>query len=31
MEILLFNIAGTLTTLVGYWAVVFWHDLSRNS
>ena len=31
MEILLLNIAGTLATLVGYLAMVFWHDVSRDS
>jgi len=31
MEFLLLNLAGTLATLVGYLAVVFWHDVSRDS
>jgi hypothetical protein len=31
MEFLLLNLAGTLATLVGYLAIVFWHDVSRDS
>jgi hypothetical protein len=31
MEILVLNIAGTLATLVSYWAIVFWQDFSRHS
>jgi hypothetical protein len=31
MEFLLLNIAATLATLVGYLAIVFWHDVSRDS
>lgn len=31
MEFLVLNIAGTLATLVSYLAVVFWHDVSRDS
>jgi hypothetical protein len=31
MEILFLNIAGTLATLTGYLAIVFWHDVSGDS
>jgi hypothetical protein len=31
MEFLLLNLAGTLATLVGYLAIVFWHDVSGDS
>ena len=31
MEFLLLDIGATLAALVGYLAIVFWHDVSRDS
>jgi hypothetical protein len=31
MEFLIFDIGATVATLLGYVAVVFWHDVTRGS
>jgi hypothetical protein len=31
VEFLLLDIGATLAALVGYLAIVFWHDVSRDS
>jgi len=31
MEFLIVDIGATLATLLGYLAIVFWHDVTRES
>jgi hypothetical protein len=31
MEFLIVDIGATLATLLGYLAIVFWHDVTRGS